>query len=126
MTPTLFFLPISQCSFLLLSLMSLLSNSIPLPAHYRKQMGELGKVALSRPTPGFPVTAATHADDLCVSVCVSHTALSVKAHFLALHSFIPTLHLYANTGLHAVTNTHSHTPSMRPTVVSGGKTEDGE
>lgn len=47
---------------------------------------------------------------LCPCVCVSHTALSVKARFLAPHSFIPTLHLYANTqaGLHAVTNTQTN------------------
>lgn len=45
-------------------------------------------------------------------VCVSHTALSVKAHFLALHSFIPTLQLSANTHRPTCCNKHTHTLTL--------------
>lgn len=77
-----------------------LSNSIPIPAHYRKQMGNWAKsffvdqhqaFLLLWPLMQVIIVCA------CTRVCASHTALSARAHFLGLHSFIPTLYLWANT-----------------------------
>lgn len=72
------FLPsISQCHLVLCACVfvcvSVLSNSIPIPIHYRKQMGNWAKLFFLGQHQA--VTAATHADDPCV--CVQHECMCV-------------------------------------------------